>query len=99
MIYLPILYTHFARECAALCFMARMNINERVRIPHRVLLVRNRNVRACMQIYIELSVLQLAEIQCRESPLSCSPLSLCLSLFLLRRITTSYGSTANIRSI
>jgi len=31
MIYLPILYTHFARECAAPCFMARMNINERVR--------------------------------------------------------------------
>ena len=40
MIYLPILYTRFARECAAPCFMARMNINERVRaiarIPHRL---------------------------------------------------------------
>lgn len=59
--------------------MARMNINERVRhrahppsprAAPRVLLARSRYVHACMQIYIELSVLQLAEIQCRESPLS-----------------------------
>lgn len=73
MIYLPILYTGSReRECAAPCFMARMNINERVRHraspiaesgAPRVLLARSRYVRACMQIYIELSVLQLAEIQ------------------------------------
>jgi len=83
--------------------MARMNINERVRhrarIPSspraapRVLLARSRYVRACMQIYIELSVLQLAEIRRPESSLSLSPsppsppplslsLSLCPSLFL-----------------
>jgi len=69
--------------------MARMNINERVRhrarIPPspraapRVLLARSRYVRACMQIYIELSVLQLAEIHRRESSLS---LALSSSLFL-----------------
>jgi len=78
--------------------MARMNINERVRhrarIPSspraapRVLLARSRYVRACMQIYIELSVLQLAEIRRPESSLSLSlsslppPLSLSLSVLL-----------------
>jgi len=61
------------------------------RIPHRLEngVSRpswNRNVRACMQIYIELSVLQLAEIQHRESPLSSLSLFLSFPPFLSQRI-------------
>jgi len=79
MIYLPILYTG-ARESVprraswlvwiltSVCAIAR--IPHRPRAAPRVLLARSRYVHACMQIYIELSVLQLAEIQCRESSLS-----------------------------